>query len=201
MKISGNYEDSHWKTLTFATEADWEKGIAIFQDRMETRYLRHVRRILEKTTSGFAALTLDCAVIEALEQFRRGKKKTPRREGKKYFVSFFTKTSFSDHVTEEKARLFYTAIRCGLVHQTEAQDSLVRRNSKAPLMAFTKDRKGLIVNAKVFHEQLEAVILEYADKLRKPESKDQRAAFRKKVNFICRVDEKNTAAPAVSIVS
>jgi len=200
MKISGNYDAAHWKALTFTAEADWETGIAIFLDRLETRYLKHIRSLLGHRTSGFAALTLDCAVIETLEQFRRGTKKTPRGEGKKYFVSFLTKTSFSAYVTEEQARLFYRAIRCGLVHQAEAEASLVKRNSKAPLIAFTKDRKGLIVNAKAFHEQLEVVVREYAATLRKRAYADARAAFRKKMNFICRVEEDNPSSAAISLL-
>ena len=99
-------------------------------------------------------MTLDCAVIETMEQFRRGKKKTKRSSGKKYFVSFLTGTSFSDFVSEKQAIVFYKNIRCGLLHQAEAEASLVKRNDTRPLIAFTEDHKGVIVNAKAFHAQL-----------------------------------------------
>jgi hypothetical protein len=39
MRISRNYKDQHWKALSFDKEADWQEGVAIFMDRMETRYL------------------------------------------------------------------------------------------------------------------------------------------------------------------
>jgi hypothetical protein len=188
--ISRNFTVDHWKALTFDSEADWQKAVDIFWDRMETRYLEHIRRILGHHTSGFAALSLDCAVIETMEQFRRGKRKTPSRQGKKFFVSILTETSFSSDVTKEQARVFYKNIRCGLLHQTEAEDSRVKRTSTTPLIAFTKDHKGVIVNAKIFHQRLEQVIREYAERLRDPKSTKQREAFRAKMNFICRTEGK-----------
>src|SRR5437667_9021632 len=147
MLISRNYKADHWKALRFTSEADWETAIAIFQDRLETRYLEHIRRLLGHRTSGFAVLALDCVVIETMEQFRQGTQKTPYKQGEKYFVSFLRETSFSGHITKEQAGLFYTNIRCGLLHQAEAERSLVKRSSKLPLIAFTQDHKGVIVNA------------------------------------------------------
>jgi hypothetical protein len=188
MWISRNYKVDDWKALKFKTEDDWQKALVIFRDRMETRYLEHIRRILGRHTSGFAAMALDCAVIETMEQFRRGEPKTPYGEGKKYFVSFLTETSFSPDVSKRKARIFYKNIRCGLLHQTEAEDSLIKRNNTRPLIAFTEDHKGVIVNAKVFHQRLEKVIREYAENLKDPKSKTGRAAFRTKMNFICRIE-------------
>jgi len=155
MWISRNYKVDDWKALTFNTEDDWQKAQVIFRDRMETRYLEHIRRILGHHTSGFAAMALDCAVIETMEQFRRGEPKTPYGEGKKYFLSFLTETSFSSDVSKRKARIFCKNIRCGLLQQTEAEDSLIKRNNTRPLIAFTEDHKGVIVNAKVSHQRFE----------------------------------------------
>jgi hypothetical protein len=188
MLISRNYEAKDWQALTFESEADWKIAIAIFQDRINTRYLKHIKRIIRYKTSGFAVLTLDCALIETLEQFRRGTEGTPWKQSEKYFVSFLTGTSFKEHVSPEEASLFYTNIRCGLLHQGEAKLSLVKRNSTLPLISLTEDHKGVIVNAKVFHHQLQKTIDEYSDVLRRPESIKERAAFRKKMNYICQVE-------------
>jgi hypothetical protein len=188
MLISRNYKAKHWEALTFKSEADWEIAVAIFQDRINTRYLEHIERIIRHRTSGFAVLTLDCALIETLEQFRQGTENTPWKENEKYFVSFLRGTSFKEHVTEEQARLFYANIRCGLLHQGEAKSSLVKRSSTLPLISFTEDHKGVIVNANVFHAQLRKTIDQYSDLLRKPESTIERAAFRRKMNYICQVE-------------
>lgn len=185
MRISRNYKAAHWKALTFGTEADWQRAIEIFMDRLDTRYLLHIKQLLRHRTSGFAVLTLDCALIETLEQFRRGAPETPPRKSGEYFASFLTQTSFS--FTDEHARLFYKVIRCGLLHQSEAKSSLVKRSSTLPLIDFTEDRKGLIINAKTFHAKLEVVIGEYASLLRNPESTQPRTAFRNKMDSICGV--------------
>jgi hypothetical protein len=68
---------------------------------------------------------------------------------------------------------------------------LVKRSSTLPLISFTEDHKGVIVNAKAFHAQLQKTIHEYSDVLRKPESTKERAAFRKKMNYICQVEHKS----------
>ena len=85
--------------------------------------------------------------------------------------------------------MFYKQVRCGLVHQTEARDSQVKRNSKLPMVAYTKGKDGLIVNAKPFHHELKEVIRQYADDLRRPESQKSRKAFRDKMDFICGVEK------------
>jgi hypothetical protein len=190
MLISRKYKAEHWEALTFKSDADWETALAIFQDRINTRYFEHIDRIIKHRTSGFAVLTLDCALIETLEQFRQGTEETPRKQGEKYFVSFLTGTSFKDHVNPEQASLFYRNIRCGLLHQGEAKSSLVKRNTALPLISFTEDHKGVIVNAKAFHAQLRKTVYEYSDLLRKPDSTKERAAFRKKMNYICQVENK-----------
>jgi len=143
-------------------------------DRLDTRYLLHIKELLRHRTSGFAVLTLDCAIIETLEQFRRGMPEAPPGKSGEYFASFLTQTSFSQLFTDGHARLFYKVIRCGLLHQSEAKSSLVKRSSTLPLIDFTEDRKGLIINAKAFHAKLVVVISEYASLLRSPESKRKR---------------------------
>jgi hypothetical protein len=53
------------------------------------------------------------------------------------------------------------------------------------------------VNAKAFYAQLRKTIHEYSDLLRKPESTKERAAFRKKMNYICQVENKPPEEAAV----
>jgi hypothetical protein len=103
----------------------------MFEDRLETRYLEHIRILLPRQTSGFAVLALDSALIETLEQFRRGKPTTPRRQGQDYFISFLTQTAFGQHFDKPRAILFYKTIRCGLLHQSEADGtSRIKRGTE-----------------------------------------------------------------------
>jgi hypothetical protein len=191
MRISRNYKVEHWTRLSFKQEADWETAVAIFQDRLETRYLEHIRAVLHRKTSGFAVLALDSALIETLEQFWRGTRSTPYKQGKSYFVSFFGRTSFCDHFDDKLAGLFYETIRCGLLHQSETEsNSRIKRGTNNSLVAYTVDRAGLVVDINKFHALLEQVIQEYAAELRNPNSVKAREAFRRKMNYICRIEEK-----------
>ena len=70
MRISRNYTVDDWKALKFKDETDWESAAVMFLDRLKTRYLEHIDTILHAKTSGFAVLSLDCALIETMQQFR-----------------------------------------------------------------------------------------------------------------------------------
>ena len=56
-------------------------------------------------------LALNSALIETLEQFRRGTRKTPYKQVGKYFETFLTETAFNQHFDASLASLFYTTIR------------------------------------------------------------------------------------------
>jgi hypothetical protein len=153
--------------------------------------------LLSRKTSGFVVLALDSALVETLEQFRRGTKGTPQRKGNEYFAAFLTETAFKAHFNADRAKLFYTEIRCGLLHQSEAGgNSRVKRGPSYPLVATTADGKGIVVNTQEFHQLLEVVIEEYAESVRSGGQPELREAFRRKMNFICRVEAKEPALEA-----
>ena len=120
-RISANYTVDDWKALTFNSEDHWELAADMFKDRQKTRYLEHIDVLISRKTSGFAVLSLDCVLVETLQQFRNGAKKTPDGKVKQYFIDFLTGTAFAQHFTEQTAKIFYTEIRCGLLHQSEAE--------------------------------------------------------------------------------
>jgi hypothetical protein len=58
----------------------------------------------------------------------------------------------------------------------------------------TEGGKGIIVNTHEFHSKLEVVIKHYTDGLVAGNDQNQREAFRKKMSFICRIEEKKAPA-------
>lgn len=203
MRISRNYEVSDWTNLSFTSEADWQRAVEILKDRLETRYLEHIRELLPRKTSGFVVLALDCALIETLEQFRRGKRNTPQREGQNYFVSFLTTSRFGQHFTVDRAKIFYTQIRCGLLHQSEAEGiSRIKRGGSLPLVSDTEDHSGLIINKEAFHGLLEQTIADYYMELQGNTQPELRKFFRRKMDAICRVESSepdNAAQPLIGV--
>ena len=83
MRISRSYNTDDWKSLTFKDEVDWELAVSIFRDRLETRYLEHIRSLLQRKTIGFVVLALDCILVETVQQFRLGTRATPWAKEKK----------------------------------------------------------------------------------------------------------------------
>ena len=197
MRISRLFTVEDWKSLDLGIEDSWRRAVDMFQDRLESRYLEHIRRLLPMKTSGFAVLALDCALIETMENFKRGTRTTPSGKGKKYFVSFLTSSEFAAHFTVERAEIFYKQIRCGLLHQSEAGEfSRIKRGGGLPLVSDTADKKSLILNKVLFHELLEQEIKLYYQEIRVGPAPELRANFKKKMDGICRMQGSVTEGAA-----
>jgi len=191
MRIAGEFQASQWEKLRGQLEAGeqaaWNEAARLLDDRIRGRYLSHASRLLKEPYSGFAVLALDCAVVEALEQFRRGKAETPSGQGGAYFEAFLTQTRFKLHFTAATAALFYRTIRCGILHQAEAKaDSLVKRNAAQPVVAPSNTGAGLVINARRFHEELESAFDDYKQSLIEGTDSKARQAFIQKMNVIAR---------------
>ena len=190
MRISPRYTDDAWQKLSFSTETedDWQTAIDIFEDRFRGRFMEPISRIEKYNYAGFVVLALDCVLIETLQQFRKGVRSTPPREGETFFVDFLTETSFGSYFTTKKmAEKFYQQIRCGILHQAEAKENSRVRKEDVPLVKYTNDRKGLVINRKLFHQQLVREFEDYVARLREPSNQELRKSFKKKMNYICRV--------------
>jgi len=187
MRISPKYTAEDWHRLTFTTEADWQVAVDIFRERIRERFLAPIRRIEKCDYAGFAVVALDCLLIEMLQQFREGSNRTPAGESKTFFVKFLTETSFGDYFDKRKAELFYRQIRCGILHQAELRgSSKVLIDDDLPLVKYSDDNKGLIVNRQLFHEQLVRVFEAYVADLLQPVNGDVRERFIKKMVSVCR---------------
>jgi len=183
MRISPQYTDADYKRLTFSAESEWQTAIDIFEDRIFGRFLKFVSYIEGYTYAGFAVLALDCLLIETLQQFHEGVAETPRRCSETFFVRFLTKTSFG--FTEDQAKKFYNDIRCGILHQAEVKGSSKVRVDTMPLVKYTDDRKGLVINRKLFHQQLVHEFKDYVARLRNGTDQQLRDNFKKKMEYIC----------------
>ena len=187
MYISPQYTDDDWRKLSFSTEDEWQKAIDIFKDRVHGRFLEPISRIEEYIYAGFAVLALDCLLIETLQQFRKGVR-TSSGQSETFFVRFLTETSFGSYFTKKMAEMFYKQIRCGILHQAEVEEnSRVLISKDTPLIKYTDDGKGLVINRRLFHQQLVQEFEDYVARLREPSNQELREGFRKKMNYICRV--------------
>jgi hypothetical protein len=188
MRISPKYTDAHWKALTFTTEADWQRGVDIFEDRIRRRFLDTIQHFERMEFAGFAVLALDCLLIETLQQFRRGEDETLDGDGRAEFADFLTKTRFGKFFDPNTARKFYWQIRNGILHQGEVKGNarvVIKRS--APVVELTHDGRGIVVNRLRFHREMVQYVDEYVAQLRDPANADLRKKLRRKMNYICRL--------------
>jgi hypothetical protein len=189
VRISPKYSVDDWKCLSFVDETDWREAVEIFRDRFESRFLDFIKRVALYEYSGFAILAIDCLLIETLQQFFLGIDETPPRQSKSFFIQFLTNTSFSNYFDEEKASRFYDCIRCGILHQGEIKgNSRILIDKSTPLVALPPDEDGIIINRKLFHDELLKVYKQYVDDLLTGNGNNElRINFRRKMNYVCRV--------------
>ena len=170
MKIAGVFRANEWGAMRTRLKADdmaaWGEAVTLLRERIGGRYLEHARELLNRRYSGFAILAIDCAVIEALEQFRKGVARTPSRKSGEFFRDFFTTTRFKQFFTAKTSNLFYQTVRCGILHQAESNaDTLVKKSTASFVVKQTPSGTGVVINARRFHEILETVLEDYISKL------------------------------------
>ena len=188
MRISPKYKDNDWKELRFDKEKDWEKGIKIFKNRIHGRFLDPVFDLEKKEYTGFLIMAIDCLLIETLQQFIEGVPETPRGKNESYFKKFLI-SRFKEDFDDKKAKMFYEQIRCGILHQAETKESSkIKISRELPIVKFTKEKDGLIINRKKFHEKLKKAIKVYIEKLKDTINEPLRKNFRKKMDYICRIE-------------
>jgi hypothetical protein len=102
------------------------KAAVVHEDRvLIARAIRQrfAERYLEPTTTngihGFTKMAVSCLMIEALQSFRDGLRNTKGRS--EATVVKFLKESAGFGVFDSFEKRFYSDIRCGILHQAEAQ--------------------------------------------------------------------------------
>ena len=67
-------------------------------------------------------------------------------------------------------------------------NSRIRTDKKLPIVKYSDDGKGLIINRIKFHKKLFEIIDNYVNKLKNSVNINQRKNFRKKMDFIYRTN-------------
>lgn len=192
-KISKNYYSSDWsKDFSNRNSIEWEKAIMIINDRFRSRYINPINELIKhsekdiRSNVGFIVMSIDCLLIETLNQFYFGLKDS----GEKYYFGNpdkkykYNSQAFRDFFDQSSCfplfkgqpdliKLFYDDIRCGLLHQAESKiNSLI--NIKKGVMVAPVDgtdlKNGIIINRNIFHKALSDEFDKYLEKLSNPDS-------------------------------
>ena len=184
LRISPRYTAHHWTALDEMKPTDWPTAVAIVRDRLHGRFLHFADKCLQDDYSGFVVLSIDCLLVETLQQFIEGET-DGRNKSERCFKRFLARPRFrSDFKPAKTRKLFYTDIRCGLLHQAQAKNKwLVRRNQPAMLQQLGTD--GYIIDVERFHAAMKVSLDDYLAEIVRPENTELRTKLWTKMNHIC----------------
>ena len=187
MQISPYYENTDWNDLNLdaSYSEGWITGAEIVKDRIHGRYLAQIE-ILEDNLdpkiweySGFLIMSVDCMVIETLNQFYLGISDTNdpvngyKGRNKESFRDFFKGSQFFDqHFDDDYSFIFYEHIRNGLLHQAQTKKrTLIRIGENKMVKKVTNNiEDGIIIDRGKFHEALVNEFNSYIQNLKTDET-------------------------------
>jgi len=142
---------------------------------------RYVAPAQAKSRHGFTMMAVSCLMIEALESFRQGWENSSNRSKSAFCFFFDTSKPFVAFLGH--AQLFYTHIRCGILHQAETTGGWRIRRDRSPLF----DTAELTINADRFLDALVEVLSGFCDGLKTADwDGPEWVRVRKKLNAIVR---------------
>lgn len=198
-KISPKYRASSYLALKLEVykNDNWKEATKIFNDRIQGRFVAPVDAIVDHASyairefSGFAILSIDCLIIETLNQFYKGTDETTGNNWEAFRDFFNGSQHFkAEFPTSKICKIFYSHFRCGLLHQAQTKkQSKIRYGEERmiQLVDSTDINKGLIVDRKLFHDALKLEIKDYIKKLKNPAASEHhtlRHNFIKKMEYI-----------------
>lgn len=194
-KISPSYSASDWPSdLADRNSPNWDMAIKILRDRFEGRYLKPLKVLTNhkdksiRTNVGFIVMSIDCLLIETLNQFYLGLTQTEEeyfrnntdpnyRYNWQAFRDFFkhSKNFSAFKGDDDLCKEFFNQIRCGLLHQAESKiNSLINLKGEELVKKIDENdvKKGIIVNRGIFHEYVRKDFEQYFEDLKNPENQN-----------------------------
>jgi len=184
VNISPQYTDNDWE-IAFQKGPDWDKAIAIVEDRIEGRWLRWVDEIAPFRFSGFAVLALDCIVLESLWGFMNGKS-LPKGQERDVYRNILKGSRFG--WTDKQCDDFREFVRNGLMHDAETRKGW-RVEKSIPRYSIIDQSKhgGYRINRTMFHEALKAAVADWIKELRRGQDSDLRENMRHRMDQIIKI--------------
>ena len=197
------------KFLTFNLDnpknGDWNQAVEVFKNRFNSRFFIPITHLIKGSEivmsegdekdvfhPGFITLSIDCTLLETLNQFKHGINDST--------VCFHNSCSFSLILmgtpklsqyfpTKEDAGHFYNDVRCGLVHQGQTKgNSKLNKNQNFIVNHYKNGGLGFDVNRTMFHEFVVEEYDKYMSCLLDVNNKvydNMRENFRDKMHFLC----------------
>ena len=195
-------EKEKWDSLrqilknSYAYNDSWNEAINLFESILQTRYFNPLHDIIKEEKlegEGFTIVTVQCALIESLAAFRKGKIFNHKKEStspqyeysssSKMFIDFLHSASiFEDNfyriddtgktIKNEpfSAEGFYTCVRCGLMHEARTKGRWIinatKNDVKNTPIFLEADGQNIKILRTILHHRLESYVQDYCSELR-----------------------------------
>ncbi|MGX5835791.1 hypothetical protein ACWIJ6_16850 [Aeromonas piscicola] len=202
MLITENKTSQDWLKLKIELESNdnelmWMKAYNdFFWSRINSRYFEPIKKLRENDSYlgyGFTIMTILCSLIEFLESSYCGKnyrhckdkdlKLYEYNRSKECFIDFLvSRPPFSERFNRDIASEFYSAIRCGLLHEASTKDGWrIWGKSESGEEIICYDQK------KVFRDDFEDAVKKYMNIYRDEliKNDEQKMAFIRKFDSLC----------------
>jgi hypothetical protein len=178
------YRDEEWKPL-----------VEFFWKRYDQRYFQPIIALQKHTkfeirnNCGFIITTIDCVLIETLEQYYAGKDET-KGHTHDAFLSFFKRSKIFGEVIKDskEAGVFAGLIRSGLLHQSKTKkSSTINKKNSTPILEWVDSNNkssGFILNRDKFHKAVHDQFKALIEEIKKPENHLLRGHFKSKLESI-----------------
>ncbi|MCC5860268.1 MAG: hypothetical protein JJT90_19120 [Ectothiorhodospiraceae bacterium] len=189
--ISPKYRVSDW--CDARQSDDWATMVAIFRDRLNGRFLEPIE-LIEKDNNigefaGFSIMSLDCLLVETLNQFYQGWDETPGNHQRQFWKFFRESEYFKPNFTRRMSDIFYSHVRCGLLHQAQTKKRTLIRADQDRMISPSPGGlvNGIIVDRIRFHDALKQEVSAYSRRLEagRPSDANLRQNFITKMQYIC----------------
>ncbi|TRO66787.1 hypothetical protein [Christiangramia sabulilitoris] len=172
-------------------EDEWKPVIEFFWNRYNKRYFDQIE-ILEnhdnyeiRNNCGFLIASIDCILIETLEQYYLGRDETVGKNDDP-FKTFFTRSkAFHNVIDPNDAGRFAGLVRSGLLHQSKTKKAtVINIKPSTPIIGWINPEdksEEFKLNRRKFHKN---VIKEYQnliDNIKAQENSDLREKFKNKI--------------------
>ncbi len=169
--------------------------IKLFWTRFDNRYFNQID-VLEKhsnkeirTNCGFLMTSIDCILIETLEQFYEGTDESMNNTQKVYQNFFGRNEEFKNIIkTQQDAGKFANFVRSGLLHQSKTKnETKINIKISTPIINWIDEEdknKGFLINRSLFHKHIKQEYVKYIEKLKLKDEKQLRNKFIKKMKTL-----------------
>jgi hypothetical protein len=188
LRISPRYTTKDWKTLDPYSPKDWGVAAAIVRDRLDGRFLRFASNCLRAKNSEFVVLSIDSLLAESIQQFKLGIT-DGKGMSRQMITKFLGGSRFQPYFDADARTFFYNDIRCGLLHQAEANKMWLLRRNQPDMLQKVAGSYGFmyIIDVKRFHSAVRASLNDYLKQISDPSESDLRSNLWTKMDHICDV--------------